>query len=205
MGFYRSYRGYRHQHGVTLPELLWAIALFGVLIAAGVPAMVGMTNRIEAESAFRNFRSAVAFARAEAIVRRADVVLCPRHPDTEMCHPGAIGSDDEEERVWKQGWLLFVDRGDSPTTIDEAEGDQILKVFDKVDDDVTMKITRSGGGQLQTVSFVPKGSSSPTTFSILFCLKDDFDDVDFAGLTVVHHGRVRMSDRDEAQEACYGL
>ncbi|MTI13471.1 GspH/FimT family pseudopilin [Sansalvadorimonas verongulae] len=197
-----SHRGYR---GITLPELLWAIAIFGILIAAGVPSMVGMTNRIEAESAFRHFRSAVAFARAEAIVRRADVVLCPRLPGTEMCHSGAIGSDEEEERVWKQGWLLFVDRGDSSGTIDESEGDQILKVFDKVDDDVTMKITSSGGGQLQTVSFVPKGSSSPTTFSVLFCLKDDYGDVEFAGLTVVHHGRVRMSDRDEAQEGCNAL
>ena len=191
--------------GITLPELLWAIALFGILISAALPSMVGMTNRIEAESAFRGFRSAVSYARAEAIVRRTDVILCPRQADTELCHASAIGSDDEEERVWKQGWLLFVDRGDSPTTVDIADGDQILKIYDEVDDAVDMEITSSGGGQLQTVSFKPKGTSAPTTFSVLFCLKDDFDDVDFAGLTVVHHGRVRMSDRDEAQEDCDAL
>ncbi|WP_281646617.1 GspH/FimT family pseudopilin [Parendozoicomonas sp. Alg238-R29] len=195
----------RNQSGLTLPELLWAMALFGVLIAAGVPSMVGMTNRLEAESAFRNFRGAVSYARAEAIVRRANVVLCPRQANTEMCHAGGIGSDDEEERVWKQGWLLFVDRGNSPSSIDESEGDQILKVYDEVDDTLDIIITNSGSGQLDNVRFTSKGGSAPSTLSVLICLKDEYDDVDFAGLTVVHHGRVRMSDRDEAQEDCNAI
>ena len=191
--------------GLTLPELLWAIAILGILIVAGIPALTALVGRYEAESSFRAFRNVASYARAEAIVRKSDIVLCPRIEGDEQCFSGAISNDTDEEKAWRKGWLLFVDRGNTPKNIDPDQGDILLKVFDPVRGDVDMKMGGStGGGQLSYIRFMSRGNTYPSNPSALFCYQDD-DDVHFGGKIVISQGRVRMEDVNIAVGECDAL
>ncbi len=180
--------------GFTLVELLWTIALFGVLLLAGLPTLNNMVGRYQADASFRNFRNVVSYARAEAIIRRAEVVLCPRATTSSLaCYSGSVTTSNQSD-VWKTGWILFVNRSGGDTDIDESNGDLILKVYEAVDDRMTLKV-----GALKRVLFNYRGSSA--TFSALFCLMDN-SDVIYGGKLTFDAGRVRMVDKTTAEGDC---
>ncbi|CAM3587154.1 GspH/FimT family pseudopilin [Parendozoicomonas haliclonae] len=194
----------KRESGLSLMEVLWGTALLGIIMLAGLPALSGMVKRYEAESDFRNFRNIVSYARAEAIVRKKDVVLCPRKSGSEECYDTAISSDDDEETVWKNGWILFVNNEGAETAI-EAD-DLILKVYEPLDQNLTLRMGGStgAGGQLAFLRFMSKGNSFPNNPSALFCQLEG-DDVNFAGRVVIAFGRVRIDERSVAEGLCDAL
>jgi type IV fimbrial biogenesis protein FimT len=86
--------------GFTLLELMTALAVLGILLGIGVPALSNMSrnSQIAAESA--NLVSALNLARSEAIRRGVRVSICPA-ADMESCV--------EDDADWSGGWLLFED------------------------------------------------------------------------------------------------
>ncbi|MCL6269483.1 GspH/FimT family protein [Sansalvadorimonas sp. 2012CJ34-2] len=188
--------------GFTLLELLFTLALFSIILTAGVPMLTDTVARYKAESNLRNFRSLVSFARAEAIVRKTDVVLCPKVLNSLSCHSSGIADSDEESAVWSRGWLLFVDRGKTPTSIDEDDGDVLLKTFDEIGQNVEVIMGGSTGGSvLKYIRFMSRGNSYPTNPSALFCVRND-DGVIFGGKVVIMRGRTRMEDSATAKQEC---
>ncbi len=185
--------------GFTLPELLCAMAIFSILVTAGIPSMMNFFKRYEAEITFRSFKNIASYARVEAITRRRDVVLCPRKANTEECGTGAGDG-------WKQGWLLFVDRGDSPTDITAADGDVLLKVYESVADDIDIELGGStGSSRLDYIRFMARGNSFPSNPSALFCQKDSDDVVNFAGKIIIFRGRLRVEDSIVSKGECDAL
>lgn len=86
-------------HGVTLLELMTAVAVLGVLAAVGVPAFTSIVrnNQIAAESG--NLVTALTLARSEALKRGVRVSVC-----------GAAGAGAcTEDPDWSDGWLVFTD------------------------------------------------------------------------------------------------
>lgn len=81
-------------HGVTLVELLVAIALLGLIAALGIPNLSGMLERQRALLLADRFAATLATARAIALAERRAVMIAPRG------------------QGWRDGWQLCVDHDD---------------------------------------------------------------------------------------------
>ncbi len=86
--------------GLTLLELLLAISIAAIVLAASLPAMGGfvLNQRMDAEA--QRLQQFLRHARVMAISRSAIVVVCPSD-DGQRCR------DDSQ---WQYGWLMFEDR-----------------------------------------------------------------------------------------------
>jgi len=67
--------------GLTLLELLIAIAIFSILIFIGIPAMAELSERQQASSYMRHFSQHLAYARIMAVSSSLPVQLCPTTSD----------------------------------------------------------------------------------------------------------------------------
>lgn len=94
--------GKRCRHGFTLPEVLTAMAIIGLLASYGVPRLQSfmLDNRLAAE--LNRFNAGLRQARSEAVTRSARAVICKRATDT-RCHHTA------DSYAWENGWLIFID------------------------------------------------------------------------------------------------
>ena len=66
----------RAQPGFTLLELMVVLAIAGVLMAIGIPAMGDFIRNCRITSAANDVMAALHFTRSEAIKRRMPVTLC---------------------------------------------------------------------------------------------------------------------------------
>ncbi|MEC9341426.1 MAG: GspH/FimT family pseudopilin [Pseudomonadota bacterium] len=97
-----------HQQGVTLNELLLALAVGAVLVGLAVPAFTALTknNRLITET--NTLIGHINLARSEAIKRNQPVALC-RSADPTAANPVCGGSAND----WTSGWIVFVDDDDN--------------------------------------------------------------------------------------------
>ncbi len=88
------------QRGVTLVELMFAIAVFAILVAVAVPSFrdASLTSRLSSYS--NDLLAAIQVARSEAIKSNSTTTLCTS-TDGATC---AVAGD------WEQGWIV-VDAG----------------------------------------------------------------------------------------------
>ena len=103
------------QRGVTLIELMIALAVIGVLFGVAVPAFSSGLEAARASAARAGLLASLMTAATRASITGAHGVLCPSH-DGENC----LDSPD-----WTGGWLVFLDSNGSR----ELEGgERILRV-----------------------------------------------------------------------------
>jgi type IV fimbrial biogenesis protein FimT len=99
--------------GVSLTELLLAIALLSLVAGFSVPAFHSL--RLDAERSWQvnQFLQSIHAARAEAMKRGGVVSLCPSL-DARTCAAPGVG--------WETGWVMFqnLDR-DAPAVLDPGE------------------------------------------------------------------------------------
>jgi type IV fimbrial biogenesis protein FimT len=69
-------RNLRRQRGFTLIELMFSIAVLGILTAVAVPSFTNMSNRNRLASQSNELLSAIQFARMEAIRSSGKVTFC---------------------------------------------------------------------------------------------------------------------------------
>jgi type IV fimbrial biogenesis protein FimT len=108
----------RHR-GITLPELVFTLAIAVGLLGWGVPAFRDLQLNASRTREVNQFIQAVYLARSEAIKRNGVVSLCPSL-DGESCAPAGT--------PWQRGWIVFVnlDR-DSPAVRDD--GEPVLRAY----------------------------------------------------------------------------
>lgn len=85
--------------GLTVIELLVAIAVLAVLAGVGAPALSSVADSMRLSATSNGFLSALHLARSEAIKRNGRVVLCK----------SADGLSCTASGGWQQGWLVFHD------------------------------------------------------------------------------------------------
>jgi type IV fimbrial biogenesis protein FimT len=125
----------RAQAGFTLLELMVVLAIGGVLMAVGIPAMGNFIRNSRITSAANDVMAALHFTRSEAIKRRASVTLCTSSNAmlaNNSSNPNAtcVASADLD------GWIVFVDN--APFGTREA-GDPILLNHGPLNDAVTAR------------------------------------------------------------------
>jgi type IV fimbrial biogenesis protein FimT len=81
--------------GATLVELMVMLAVAGVLLAAGMPAMGELIARQRLRTSVADLFAAIDLTRSAAIARGGRVMLAPLDP------PGVD---------WRRGWAVFVDK-----------------------------------------------------------------------------------------------
>jgi len=112
------------QSGMTLIELMMAVAILGILLAIGIPSMRGMSEAEAVRGHLNTFFGTLRYGRSEAIRNRAQVVICPSN-NSESASPSC--SDGVTDH-WELGWIIFVNRdGDAAYTFDAAK-DTLLRV-----------------------------------------------------------------------------
>ncbi len=120
-------RGYARSRamGVTMLEILVAIAILAILLGIGVPSFRETFAEARATTRANDLARALAMARSEAIRRNIRVTLC-KTADL-AANPLACDAN----ATWDQGWLLFVDNvhlaGNVVGVIDGA--DSLVRVF----------------------------------------------------------------------------
>ena len=109
----------RRHRGVTLPELVFTLAIAAGLLGWGVPAFRDLRLDASRSREVNQFVQAVYLARSEAIKRNGVVSLCPSR-DGARCAPSGT--------PWQAGWIVFVNADrDSPAVRDENE--ELLRVY----------------------------------------------------------------------------
>ncbi|MDH3588999.1 MAG: GspH/FimT family pseudopilin [Gammaproteobacteria bacterium] len=88
----------RFSCGLTLFELLVAMAVAAVILSIGIPALNGITANARRTAATNDLITAVHVARSTAIRRNRQVVICA-DGGAEPCTADAN---------WSGGWLVFV-------------------------------------------------------------------------------------------------
>lgn len=104
-----------HAAGLTVIEVLVAVAIALVLLIIATPYMVGMFRNVGLSTQAHEFLSTLNYARSEAIKRHQRVTVC-KSTDGGQC---ATKGD------WDQGWIIFVDVDNAARVADAKD---ILRV-----------------------------------------------------------------------------
>ena len=105
----------RMLHGVTLIELIVTLAIGVILLTLGVSGMTALVKRNARSSEVNALVANLNYARTEAVLRGADVAVCPIDPDNlpvagkDPCT--AIKAKDDTDRQWQQGYIVYVADG----------------------------------------------------------------------------------------------
>ncbi len=86
--------------GFTLTELMIALTVLGILVAAGLPSLTNLVRDQRVKTATSDVFASLLFARSEAIKRNEKVVLCSANADISGCSNTAN---------WAAGWIVFID------------------------------------------------------------------------------------------------
>jgi type IV fimbrial biogenesis protein FimT len=101
------------QAGLSLTELLLAIALLGIVTGFAVPSFRAMQLDTERSAQLNRFVQSIHLARSEAMKRNAVVSLCPSR-NAAFCAATGTG--------WESGWIMFDNQDrDSPAVRDAGE------------------------------------------------------------------------------------
>lgn len=104
------------QQGLTLIELIVAVAVLAIIATVGVPGFQKFTARNEVAAEVMRLKSALAKTRSAAITRRTTVTLCPTLDMTQCQISNNAGGE-----AWRATLAIFAGRGEP--------GDALLRTF----------------------------------------------------------------------------
>lgn len=171
------------QNGVTLIELMTALAVAAILMSIAIPSFRQSIINNRLASITNEFISGINFARSEAIKLGRSVTLC-KSTDGSSC------STDNAE-FWEDGWIAFADL-DADGVVDTSE---ILRTWPALDASYTLRSSEFP----DSLRYNPQGASTGDgTFAVCH-------DSSEAGATALIITRLRPrsgidSDNDQIPE-----
>ncbi|MGH8175841.1 MAG: GspH/FimT family pseudopilin [Steroidobacter sp.] len=100
------------QRGVTLLELMTALAVLAILMGVGVPAFNNIVRNSQIAAQSAGLVQALNLARSEALKRGVRVSVCAA---------AASGNDCGAAAAWNNGWIVFADDFGAAGVIDPAD------------------------------------------------------------------------------------
>jgi type IV fimbrial biogenesis protein FimT len=113
----------KKEHGMTLVELMVALAIGVILLTIGIPAFQTMMQGNQATGAANEMLGAIRLARSEAVKRAVPVSLCAKQDQDPTNHSCTDGD-------WSNGWLLFTD-ANGPGAF--GAGEEVIRVWGAMD------------------------------------------------------------------------
>lgn len=142
--------------GFTVVELVVTLSVLAIIAAIAAPSFIGLMRGIRVDGDLSSIRTALTYARSEAINSSDFVTLCTSSA------PEAAEADLEcsEETEWASGWFVFVDADDDQEF--DSGSDQLLRVWNNplsansslVDDNSRTSITFDDEGMVAESSNV---------------------------------------------------
>jgi type IV fimbrial biogenesis protein FimT len=166
--------------GFTLVELLTALAILAILLAVGVPSLLGLIQENRMRNTVNSLTLDFTYARSESIKRVSPVVVCKS--------PNGLSCLSDPTISWAGGWIVFVD---ADRNNDLSTGEVILLVRDKLKGDLRI----STSNFQNYIAFRPDGSSN--TFGH-FKIEDKRGESSQRLVCVASTGRVRA----QSSSAC---
>lgn len=96
--------------GYTLIEMTVVLAIVAILLSIAIPSAVAFKTNWQLKSVTAGFFNSLLFARKEAIMRNARVVMCKTGGGDQCVKTGG----------WEQGWIIFHDVNND-ATLDASE------------------------------------------------------------------------------------
>lgn len=90
----------RDAHGFTLIEMMMGVAILTILVAIGAPSFSDFIKKSQLTSSSSALAADLNYARAEAIMRNAPVIVCAKASSSSTC---------STTPTWQSGWLVCVD------------------------------------------------------------------------------------------------
>lgn len=134
----------KKQSGLTLIEIMVAVAILTVLVTIALPQVGDMVTSNTTTAHYNKIVGSLNVARSEAVKRNETIRLCAG--DTAACNV----------TNWEDGWVIL------------AADDTILKVFDPLDD-YTLRLSESASTDMLT--YRPNGTLGDTTATFTLCDK----------------------------------
>ncbi|MDN5871839.1 MAG: GspH/FimT family protein [Nitrococcus sp.] len=182
----------RANRGVTLIELLAAIAILAILMTAAVPALTRWSDGNWLTTGVNRFHRTLALARSQAIEHRGNVVVCK----------SSDGRNCEATGGWEQGWLIFLDPGADEQCQDgdadarcDGDGGLIIRAEQGFAHGLTL---RGSGNTANAVAFSASGFSQgyPGTFTLCSASGEA------RGLVLSMQGRIRLTHPSQDELHC---
>lgn len=149
-----SYQQYSKSQGVTVVELMVAIAIVGILTAIALPNFASALRSNRLANTGNEFIATVAFSRSEAIRNNRGAVFCA------SADGSACGGN------WQDGWIVWADaNADGIRQTSGAGEEPVLRRQGPLAQQVTI-------GGATTVRFSPRGGVIAGTGSIVLRAAD---------------------------------
>jgi type IV fimbrial biogenesis protein FimT len=132
-----------HAQGVTLLELMTAIAVLAILAGIGVPAFTNIVRNSQIAAGSNDLVQALTLARSEALTRGRRVSVCAIE-DEETC-----ATDDGA--AWQNGWMVFEDEFGDAGVLDDS--DVVLQRWGPPINGLRLAGADEGGDELSAVTF----------------------------------------------------
>ncbi|UNK50592.1 GspH/FimT family pseudopilin [Lysobacter sp. S4-A87] len=171
----------RHSRGLTLLELMVALAVLGMVLGMGVPAFRRASSAARADGVFHDLTASLAMARAIAVSRGVPVVTCPSRD----------GISCRQDGAWDLGWIAFQARSRQQR---DAASLELVRMHDASSArKLVIQSTRP------RVRFQPSGRSEGSNVSL--CIYGGADGPLIGRIAVNRSGRIR-SERTPNATIC---
>lgn len=149
-----NFNSYFHQAGVTLIELLAALAILSILLASTLPDLSTLIANERSVVLTNRITGALAYARSTAITRQTTVITC-QSLNSSTCN----NSGD-----WHRGFITFVDHNNSK----QRENDELLLRAYAAVNNGTQAIFKGSAGIKHYIKYKSSGYAFPNG-SFLIC------------------------------------
>lgn len=165
----------RTQTGFTLVELMSAIAVATLLVAAALPAFDELQREQVLRGVQHEFLATLHYAKQAAVTSNRRVSLCP----------SADGAKCLKAGTWHRGWMVFVDR-DADRSPDP--GEPVLSRQGGLDQALTLTSSR----YRRIITFQPTGTAGGSNATFTVCAGTERA----AAVVLSRLGRIRLDEGD---------
>lgn len=148
-------RAFKNSPGLTLLELLTAVAIISIMVGLGIPSIKIFYDKHLLHTHTNEIVFDLHIARSEAIKNRTETTLC-KSSELAAC---------DNKREWHEGWIIFSDTNKNK----QFDGDEILIRY-RPPSHPSITINYSGFRGGNRVSYSPLGT--PSTFNGSFKIKN---------------------------------
>lgn len=176
------------QKGMTLIELLFVLAIAGIILGIAIPSMKSIIDNQRLSAANNDLISSLIFARSEAVRQKKHITVCASSNES-TCNTGGTGISN-----WSEGWIVFANTSSNDLTRSVAT-ESLLRVI-SVSRGISSITLTVNSGTPSLLSYRPNGSIGNVAISQakLFTICDD------RGSSAAHSTLLNRTGRPKAHK-----
>ena len=171
------------QIGFTLIELIFVVAIGGVLLTVAVPSFSEIVKENRLTTQTNDLVADVNLARTEAVARGVQVILC-RSANSTAASAVCSGTSN----TWSTGWLMYAD--DDGSGDFEIANDTLIRIGQPSDSTITIITNAAGDADLQ---YNADGTTNQGGGTTIFAICDERLATNGRQLNVNTMGRPRLT------------